>query len=76
MQDTTLSLHLGQVSYDQLPLNPPGLEDSKGMRLSGAIRIACPFFYALDLESKNGLTKHFNDEPNQKEIYYEDFNRK
>ena len=50
MQDTTLSLHLGQVSYDQLPLNPPGSEDSKGMRLSGAIRIACPFFYALDLE--------------------------
>ena len=35
----------GQVSYDQLPLNPPGSEDSKGMRLSGAIRIACPFLF-------------------------------
>ncbi len=32
----------GQVSYVQLPPNPPGSEDSKGKRLSGAMRVACP----------------------------------
>jgi acetyl-CoA carboxylase biotin carboxylase subunit len=50
-------LHLGQVSYDQLPLNPPGSEDSKGTRLSGAIRIACPFLFTTTKGEMRTITK-------------------
>ncbi|MCW3076847.1 MAG: hypothetical protein JWO32_1456 [Bacteroidetes bacterium] len=47
-----LLLH-GQVFHDQLLLNPPGWERSKGRWLSGAMKVACPFFLSPGLFSKS-----------------------